>query len=147
LPWSLTSTMYCRFCQPFDAQRCTVGSQVGLTFKEWIRLAAQRQGATCRGNRSRPEGDKRIANSELWPRSAALQVPVEAAVDVTGADWRNCAARGGLADRSSSAAWFAPSGSCRPDRYSSNLQQGAVPLHRQCARDWASGTQAGRRTM
>jgi len=28
LPWSLDSTMYCRSLRTFDAQRCTVGSQL-----------------------------------------------------------------------------------------------------------------------
>src|SRR5262249_13544015 len=37
-------------------------------------------------------------------------------VDVSEADWRKCGSCVGGADRSSSAVWFAPSGSCRCGR-------------------------------
>src|SRR5262249_56394198 len=69
------------------------------------------------------------------PQQRSAHRPFDTSVDVAGA--RHTASRiaFGGADRSSSAAWFAPSGSCRPDRYSSSLQQGAVPRHRQGARD------------
>jgi hypothetical protein len=33
------------------------------------------------GNCSRPEGDKSITRSKLWPRFAATQVPADASVD------------------------------------------------------------------
>jgi hypothetical protein len=36
-----------------------------------------------RNNRSRPERAKSIARSELWPRFAATQVPVDTSVDQT----------------------------------------------------------------
>src|SRR5262249_44216609 len=46
------------------------------------------------------EGDKRVASSKLWPRSAAPQVPVDASVDVTSAPNTTTRTQLGVPDRS-----------------------------------------------
>ncbi len=41
LPWSLDSTMYCRSLRTFDAQRCTVGSQLPQVIPGKLRTSRQ----------------------------------------------------------------------------------------------------------
>jgi hypothetical protein len=55
-----------------ESFRRDYGQEMFLVFRDLLK-----------GNRSRPEGDKSIARSELWPRSAATQVPANTSVDVS----------------------------------------------------------------
>src|SRR5262249_27196505 len=51
------------------------------------------------GKRSRAEGDKRRATPKPGLHCVARRALADTAVDVTAADWRNCGACGGDADR------------------------------------------------
>jgi hypothetical protein len=80
---------------PFDRNRTGVRPAGGVHAVGPRRLAAY-----GKSSRSRPEGDRTIAKSNLWPHFAGPQVPAATSVDVTCAPCTTALTSFGGSDRS-----------------------------------------------